>query len=54
MVIKAHGSSNRHAISNAIAIAARVVEKDFRQQAQEGVAIANQQIKSIELAVSEP
>lgn len=54
MVIKAHGSSNRHAISNAIAIAARVVEKDFRQQAQEAVAIANRQIKSMELSVSEP
>lgn len=42
MVIKAHGSSNRHAIANAIRIAARVVEQDFRQRSHEAIAAAQE------------
>lgn len=42
MVIKAHGSSNRNAIANAVRIAGRIVESEHRQQATEAIQRANQ------------
>lgn len=41
MVIKAHGSSSRHAIANAVRIAGKVVERDYRQQSVDAIHQAN-------------
>lgn len=44
-VLKAHGSSNRHAIASAIRIATQVVEKDMTDQIQKDILAANNQLK---------
>jgi phosphate acyltransferase len=54
MVIKAHGSSSRHAIANAIAIAAKVARQDFRHQTEGAIALANQTMRIDPAAIENP
>jgi glycerol-3-phosphate acyltransferase PlsX len=44
-VLKAHGSSNRDAVSHAIRIAGVTIEKNITEHAQRLVAQANERIK---------
>lgn len=46
MVLKAHGSSNRHAIASAIHTAGRVIEADLLSRCEAGIASANSRLEA--------
>jgi glycerol-3-phosphate acyltransferase PlsX len=52
MVLKAHGSSNSHAIASALRTATKIIEQDLQGRSQEDITLANQRLEAEEKPIA--